>query len=88
MRAALVRASVQPLLAERIEWARSRLRQQTETMFGPELAAMDNGRRRAVGAALDTLSQFESAEHLRVARGYTLAQTTDILRRSFLTLLS
>jgi AcrR family transcriptional regulator len=88
MRAALVRASAQPLLAERIEWARDRLRDQTEAMFAPELTALDNGRRRAVGAALDTLSQFESAEHLRVARGYTLAQTTDILRRTFLTLLT
>jgi AcrR family transcriptional regulator len=88
MRAALVRASVQPLLAERIVWARNRLREQTEAMFAPELAARPAAERRAVAATLDTLSQFESAEHLRVARGYTLAQTTDILRRSFTALLS
>jgi AcrR family transcriptional regulator len=88
MRAALVRASAQPLLAERIGWARRQLREQTEAMFAPELAAMDNGRRRAVGATIDTLSQFESAEHLRVTRGYSLPQTSDIVRRSLLTLLA
>jgi AcrR family transcriptional regulator len=88
MRAALVRSSAQPLLAERIAWARDRLREQTETMFAPELTAMPAAARRNVAAALDALSQFESAEHLRVTRGYTLAQTSEILRRSFTALLT
>jgi hypothetical protein len=87
MRAALVRVAVQPLLAERIAWARDRLQRQTEEMFAPELKALAPDERRAVSATIDTLSQFESAEHLRVTRGFTPEQMHDILRRSITALL-
>jgi len=88
MRAALVRTRANPLLGERIQWARDRLQQQTEAMFAPELEAMSGDDRRDVGAALDTLSQFESAEHLRVRLDYSTAQTSDILRRTLTALLA
>jgi AcrR family transcriptional regulator len=87
-RAALLRIPVNRYLRERLERVRETLREQTETMFAPELSAMSGTQRRAVSAAADTLLQFESAEHLRVRLGYTTAQTTDILRRTLTTLLT
>jgi len=82
MRAALVRTPINPLLAERIAWSRELLRGQAEAMFRPELAKLSAAERRAVAAAVDTMLQFESAEYLRVTRGYSVALTSDILRRS------
>ncbi len=41
-----------------------------------------------MSAALDTLSQFESIEHLRVRRGLTTTQATDIFRRTLTALLT
>jgi AcrR family transcriptional regulator len=82
MRAALVRTPINPVLGERIAWSRELLQNQAEAMFRPELSKLPAAERRAVSAALDTLLQFESAEHLRVTRGYSPALTSDILRRS------
>ena len=68
---------------------RTRSAQQTEAMFAPELAAHDRGPNAGpIGAAVDTLLQFESAEHLRVRLGCSPAQTSDILRRSLTALLT
>lgn len=82
MRAALVRTPVNPLLADRIAWSRELLRGQAEAMFRPELVKLPAGERRAIAAAVDSLLQFESAEYLRISRGYSTALTSDILRRS------
>jgi TetR/AcrR family transcriptional regulator of autoinduction and epiphytic fitness len=87
-RATLLRAPMKHFLHERMEWARATLREQTEAMFEPELAAMPATQRRAVSAAVDTLLQFESAEHLRVRLGLSPAQTADTLRRTLTTLLT
>jgi AcrR family transcriptional regulator len=87
-RAALQRAPVNPLLREQMERARTRLRDQTEAMFGPELEAMTEADRRTALAAVDTLLQFESAEHLRVRLGLSVGETNDILRRSVKALLT
>jgi AcrR family transcriptional regulator len=78
-RAALARASVNPLLRDQMEAARGRLREQTETMFAPELGAMSAADRRTTLAPVDALLQFESAEHLRVRLGFTVQQTNAIL---------
>ncbi len=74
--------------ADEMARAREALRVQTEAMFEPELAAMSAAERRAAAAALDTLLQFESAEHLRVRLGFTPAQTADVLRRTLTALLT
>jgi AcrR family transcriptional regulator len=87
-RATLLRAPMNRFLRERMEWARATLRDQTETMFAPELAAMPAAQRRAVSAVADTLLQFESAEHLRVRLGLSPAQTAEVLRRTLTTLLT
>jgi hypothetical protein len=73
---------------EQMERARATLREQTEVMFAPELAAMPATQQRAVSAVADTLLQFESAEHLRVRLGLSPAQTADTLRRTLATLLT
>ena len=87
-RATLVRAPANRLVREQVELVRQRLSQQTHTMFAPELSALPAAQRRAIGAAADTLTQFESAENLRVRLGYSSAQTADILRRSLTALLT
>jgi AcrR family transcriptional regulator len=87
-RAALARASVNPLLRNQMEAARGRLREQTEAMFAPELRAMSAADRRRTLAPIDALLQFESAEHLRVRLGFTVTQTNDVLNRALLSLLS
>ncbi len=78
-RAALARASVNPLLREQMEAARGRLRDQTEMMFAPELRTVSAADRRAKLAPVDALLQFESAEYLRVRLGFTVQQTNAIL---------
>jgi TetR/AcrR family transcriptional regulator of autoinduction and epiphytic fitness len=87
-RATLVRAPANRLVREQVELVRKRLSKQTHAMFAPELSALPTAQRRAIGAAADTLTQFESAENLRVRLGYSSAQTSDILRRSLLALLT
>jgi AcrR family transcriptional regulator len=88
VRATLLRAPMNHYLREQLERARETLREQTEAMFAPELAAMPVAQRRAVSAVADTLLQFESAEHLRVRLGLSPAQTADALRRALTTLLT
>jgi AcrR family transcriptional regulator len=87
-RAAIQRAPVNPLLREQMELVRGRLRDQTEAMFAPELAAMSPAARQATLAPIDALLQFESAEHLRVRLGLTVAQTNETLRKALGALLS
>lgn len=87
-RAAVVRTPTNPLLAEQMERVRAVLRSQTAAMFARELAAMSTAQRRAALSAVDTLLQFESADHLRVRLGNSPAQTNDILRRALTALLA
>jgi AcrR family transcriptional regulator len=87
-RAALARASINPLLRDQMEGARRRLREQADAMFAPELEGLSAAERRAKLAPVDALLQFESAEHLRVRLGFTVAQTNQILRRSLRALLT
>jgi AcrR family transcriptional regulator len=87
-RAAALRIPMNPLLSEQMERVRATLRTQTAAMFARELAAMSTAQRRAALSAVDTLLQFESAEHLRVRLGNSPAQANDILRRALTTLLT
>ena len=83
-----MRAPKNPLLRDQMELVRGRLREQTEAMFAPELGTLSPSERRATLAPIDTLLQFESAEHLRVRLGLTVAQTNDILRQALRALLT
>jgi AcrR family transcriptional regulator len=87
-RAAALRAPSNALLHAQLERVGERLREQTEAMFAPELAALPAPERRAISATVDTLLQFDGAEHLRVRLAYSPAQTADILRRSLTALLT
>jgi AcrR family transcriptional regulator len=87
-RAAALRTPMNPLLKDQMERVRATLRSQTAAMFARELAAMSTPQRRAALSAVDTLLQFEGAEHLRVRLGNSQAQTTDILRRALTALLT
>lgn len=87
-RAALARASVNPLLRDQMEAARGRLREQTEAMFAPELASLSPTERATMLAPIDALLQFESAEHLRVRLGFSVPQTNEILTNALQALLS
>jgi TetR/AcrR family transcriptional regulator, regulator of autoinduction and epiphytic fitness len=87
-RATMSRAPANPLVRDQVELVRERLTEQTHEMFAPELAALPAAQRRAIGATVDVLSQFESAEHLRARLGYSDAQTADIMRRSLTALLT
>jgi AcrR family transcriptional regulator len=87
-RAAIVRAPANPILRDQLESVRAMLRKQTVAMFAPELAAMTTEQRRAVTDAIDTLLQFESAEHLVGRLDLTPAQTADVLGRALTSLLT
>ena len=72
-RAAALRIPVNPLLSEQMERvpAAAPARRPRRCSLGAR--AMSTAQRRAALAAVDTLLQFESAEHLRVRLGYSPA---------------
>jgi AcrR family transcriptional regulator len=86
-RAALARASINPILRDQMETARARLREQTEAMFAPELDRLTASERRTTLAPVDALLQFESAEHLRVRLGFTVQQTNAVITNALSSLL-
>jgi AcrR family transcriptional regulator len=87
-RAAIVRAPANPILRDQLESVRALMRKQTVAMFAPELAMMTTTQRRAVTDAIDTLLQFESAEHLIGRLDLSPAQTADVLGRALTALLT
>jgi len=87
-RAAIVRAPANPILRDQLKNVRALLRKQTVAMFAPELATMSTAQRRAVTDAIDTLLQFESAEHLIGRLDLSSAQTADVLGRALTALLT
>lgn len=87
-RAAIVRAPANLILRDQLENVRALLRKQNVAMFAPELAMMTTTQRRAVTAAIDTLLQFESAEHLIRRLDLSPAQTADVLGRALTSLLT
>jgi hypothetical protein len=51
---------------------RQQMRSQTAEMFAPELAAMDDAAATRVLGVVDTLTQFEAPEHLRMVGDMSL----------------
>lgn len=69
MRATLLHAGENAILAERLDTVRTMLADQVQQMFAPELARLSGPERRGTDAVLDQLVTFESIEHLRRVRG-------------------
>lgn len=78
-RAARRRAETSEIVREQVELTRRRLRDQIDKHFAPELRALTPRHRRAIGAALDTLCQFEGLDHYRVHRGFSPSETRSLL---------
>lgn len=66
VRAARIRATFDPLVAEDVDAARVFLREQVGRHFAPELSTGDRVRDRARLAAVDALFAFESLDHYLV----------------------
>jgi AcrR family transcriptional regulator len=86
-RATLQAAPRNRLIRDQYELVVQALHDQTEAMFAPELEAMEPAERRAVLAAVDTLTQFPGFDHLRTHEVRTAAQGADALRRALYRLL-
>jgi TetR/AcrR family transcriptional regulator, regulator of autoinduction and epiphytic fitness len=78
-RASRLRAPSNDVIREQLDRARHLYRAQLEHHFARELAALDPPRRRAVLAAADALTQIETIELYRVQRGYSTAETHELL---------
>lgn len=68
VRAARIRATFDPLVAEDVDATRVFLRQQVERHFAPELSTGADVRDKARLAAIDALFSFESLDHYLVNR--------------------
>ncbi len=87
MRATVLHAGENAVLAGRLTTVRRTLGEQVEAMFAPELAALEPAVRREVAASADLLVSFEALEHLRRVRGLSRAAATRASTRALLRLL-
>ncbi len=81
-------APLSPPVRDGLETTRERLREQFERQFAPELDALGKRERRDALAACDTLTQWDGLDFLRRHRGFSVAETEQILRRSLAALLA
>jgi AcrR family transcriptional regulator len=82
VRAALLRAPFQPVIAEGLAARRALLRDQVERQFAPELALLSAGEAPAVLAGADILASFEALELLRADQKLSAARAASIVRSS------
>jgi AcrR family transcriptional regulator len=87
MRATVLHAGENAVLAGRLTAVRATLGEQVEAMFAPELAALEPAVRREVAASADLLASFEALEHLCRVRGLSRAAATRASVRALLALL-
>jgi AcrR family transcriptional regulator len=71
VRATMLRAPFQPVLAAGLELRRTQLHAQIEAHFAAELSPVRAAERRLVVDAIDVLTSFEAVEHLRTSRKLT-----------------
>lgn len=81
--ASSVRARVDPQVATGLEWCRRRLAAQTDAMFAPELEHLVDDEVQVARLTLDVLTQFETLELLRGARGLSVEDTVQYLADTF-----
>lgn len=78
-RAAVLRGSSAPLVAEQLARRREQLSEQVQLQFAPELRELGTARGRALLACIDVLLQFEALEHLERRVGLSPTQTRRVL---------
>lgn len=88
MRATLLHAGDNAVLAGRLTTVRAMLGEQVEAMFAPELSALEPVVRREVAASADQLLTFEALEHLRRVRGLSRTAATRASVRALVGLLA
>lgn len=88
MRATILHAGENVVLAERLATVRATMGEQVEQMLAPELDRMPATQRRGTAAVLDQLLTFESIEHLRRVRGLSRPATVGALADSCASLLA
>jgi len=79
VRAARIRATFDPLVAEDVRATRAFLGEQVERHFASELATMPPDRALARSAAVHSLCAFESLDHYQLDRGLTAAEVRPLL---------
>ena len=82
-RAALIRSTDQQRVADGVDQSRDELTRQIGVMFAPELGDMPPAEAEVVAGMLDSLSQFDTLEHLYSARRYDAGSATDFLVAAF-----
>jgi AcrR family transcriptional regulator len=82
VRATMLRAPFQPVIAAGLHERREYLRAQVEEQFAPEFAKAAPDDRYALAAAADTLTSFEAMELLRVDRELPVARCAAVVRNS------
>jgi AcrR family transcriptional regulator len=82
VRASLLRAPFQPVIAAGLTARRGALRRQVDRQFAPELRTLPARQRFAVSAAADALTSFETLELLRTDRKLSKARAATVLRDS------
>ncbi len=78
-RAGCARGAVDNIIRDQVDFTRRALREQTEKHFAPELCNLAAPTRRARGAALDALSQFDTLDHYRLQRRFSPRETHALL---------
>ncbi len=81
-RAASVRAMSDPVIAERLDFVRAALREQTELQFSAELDPLGPDVRAVRATAIDLLTGIESIDALRRNRGQSVRATRAVLADS------
>jgi AcrR family transcriptional regulator len=79
VRASLLRAPFQPVIAEGLAMRRAILRDQVDKQFAPELEPLEPAERFAIGAAAEVMTSFESLELLRNDRKLSTAKCATVL---------
>ena len=82
-RAALIRSADQARHCDGVDRSRDQLRRQIGMMFSPELETMPADEAEIVAGMLDSLSQFDTLEHLFATRGHDPASATSFLVAAF-----
>ena len=87
-RASCARGAADKILHDQVILTRRALREQTEKHFAPELRKFAAPARRARGAALDALTQFDTLDHYRIQRQFSPRETRALLVEAIVALLT
>jgi AcrR family transcriptional regulator len=82
VRAAMLRAPFQPVIAEGLAARRVLMREQLQRQFAPELSALPAEEALPIVAAADVLASFEVLELLRLDQLLSTADAADVIRMS------